>query len=81
LSTIPLHRSRIGTAQHKQVYAEYRTEWEDDLEGKKRLCEFYKATPAPLGYDLAMFWKDADDPGDGLLRLTPWRIDLSSLAT
>jgi general stress protein 26 len=65
--------------QHEQVYAECRAEWEDDPAEKQRLWEFYKATPAPLGYDLAMFWKNADDPAYGLLRLTPWRIELSSL--
>lgn len=65
--------------QHEQVYAECRAEWIDDIEEKKRLWAFYKATPPPLGYDLSMFWKDADDPGYGLLRLSPWRIELSSL--
>jgi general stress protein 26 len=64
---------------HEQVFAECRAEWEDDPTEKARLWAFYKATPAPLGYDLAMFWKDADDPGYGLLRLSPWRIELSSL--
>ena len=64
---------------HEQVFAECRAEWEDDPAEKARLWAFYKATPPPLGYDLAMFWKDADDPGYGLLRLSPWRIELSSL--
>ena len=64
---------------HEQVFAECRAEWEDDPTEKARLWAFYKATPPPLGYDLAMFWKDADDPGYGLLRLSPWRIELSSL--
>ena len=26
-----------------------------------------------------MFWENADDPGYGLLRLDPWRIELSAL--
>jgi general stress protein 26 len=65
---------------HEQVHAECHAEWEDDPAEKARLWEFYKATPPPLGYDLAMFWQDAEDPAYGLLRLSPWRIEISALA-
>lgn len=65
--------------QHQQVYAECRAAWVDDPAEKKRLWDLFAATPAPLGYDLGMFWKSIDDPGYGLLRLDPWRIELSSL--
>jgi general stress protein 26 len=66
--------------QHEQVYADCRAEWVDDMDEKQRLWDLFKSTPEPLGYDLGMFWKDGvGDPSYGLLRLTPWRIELWSL--
>jgi len=33
-----------------------------------------------MGYDLGMFWKGGvSDPSYGLLKLSPWRIELWSL--
>jgi len=67
--------------QHQQVYADCRAEWADDPAEKRRLWDLYKATPPPLGYDLAMIWPGGvDDPSYGLLKLTPWRIELYALA-
>jgi general stress protein 26 len=65
--------------QHQQVYADCKAGWEDNLPEKKRVWELFCSTPPPLGYDLGMFWKGPDDPAYGLLKLTPWRIELSSL--
>lgn len=65
--------------QHQQVYAECRASWQDDPAEKQRLWDLFKATPAPLGYDLGMFWKSPEDPAYGLLQLQPWRIELWSL--
>ena len=65
---------------HEQVYADCRAEWEDRIEEKTRLWELYKATPPPLGYDLSAFWKSPEDPELGLLKLTPWRIELWGLS-
>ena len=68
-------------AQHQQVYAECRAEWEDDPAEKKRIWELYGSTPPPLGYDLQMFWQGGvEDPEYGLLKLTPWRIEISAIA-
>ncbi|MFP6806485.1 MAG: pyridoxamine 5'-phosphate oxidase family protein [Pseudomonadales bacterium] len=64
---------------HKQIYADCKTEWDEDQVNKERIWELFKSTPPPLGYDPAMIWKGADDPEFGLLKLTPWRIELSSL--
>jgi general stress protein 26 len=64
--------------QHEQIYAECKAEWEDTPAGKRRVWELFKNTPPPLGYDLGLFWKGADDPTYGVLKLTPWRIELSS---
>ena len=68
--------------EHKQIYAECRAEWEDDPGEKRRIWELYKSTTPPLGYDPAMIpdWKDGPgSPGFGVLKLTPWRIELSSI--
>jgi hypothetical protein len=67
-------------AEQKQVYADCKTEWADSMEDKRRIWELYKSTPPPLGYDPGMIWQGgADDPGYGLLKLTPWRIEVSSI--
>ena len=67
--------------KHEQVYADCKAAWEDDAGEKHRLWKLYKSTPPPLGYDLAAYWPGGpDDPTLGMLKLTPWRIELSSLA-
>jgi general stress protein 26 len=67
--------------QHKMIYADCRAEWDDSDASKRRIWDLYKNTPPPLGYDPAMIWRDGPgDPGFGLLKLTPWRIELAGLA-
>lgn len=66
--------------QHEQVFADCRAEWVEDRGEKQRLWDLFKSTPEPMGYDLGMFWKGGvSDPTYGLLKLTPWRIELWSL--
>lgn len=66
--------------QHQQIYIDAKAEWVDDAAEKKRLWELYKSTPPPLGYDLQMIWQGGlEDPTYGLLKLTPWRIELFAL--
>lgn len=66
---------------HKQVHADCKAAWVDDADTRHRVWALYKETPEPLGYDLSMFWPEGpDSPGYGVLSLTPWRIELSSLA-
>ncbi len=64
---------------HKQIYADCKASWVDDTAQKIRIWDLYKSTAAPLGYDPGMIWKGQDDPSYGLLRLDPWRIELSSI--
>lgn len=67
-------------AKQEQVYADCRAEWIDEAGEKERIWTLYKDTPPPVGYDLALFWKDGPrDPEYGLLKLTPWRIEISAL--
>lgn len=66
--------------EHQQVYVDARAEWEDDQAEKLRIWELYKNTPGPYGYDPAIIWQAGpDDPGYGLLKLTPWRIELYAI--
>lgn len=64
---------------HKQVHADCRAEWVDNVSEKQRIWDLYKNTPPPLGYDPGLFFPSADNPDTGLLKLTPWRIELFSL--
>lgn len=66
--------------QHEQIHADCKAEWVDDQAEKVRIWELYKATPPPLGYDPGMIWQGGvDDPTYGLLKLTPWRVELFAL--
>jgi general stress protein 26 len=63
----------------KPVYAECTAAWIDDPLEKKRIWDWFGSTPSPLGYDLAQFFGSLDNPGYGVLKLTPWRIELGNL--
>ena len=66
--------------QHEQVYVDARAEWVADAAERRRIWELFKATPEPYGYDPAMIWKDGpDSPAFGVLKLTPWRIEVWAL--
>lgn len=58
------------------VYVDCKAEWIDDMAEKVRIWELFKAAPEPLGYDPAMIFERVDHENFGLLKLTPWRIDL-----
>jgi hypothetical protein len=50
---------------------------------RRRIWDLYKDTPPPVGYDPAIVpaWKDGPESEDlGVLRLTPWRIELTGIA-
>lgn len=60
----------------KPVYADCVAEWVDDPAQKQRVWDLFKNAPEPLGYDPALSFISVDHPNFGLLKLTPWRIDL-----
>jgi general stress protein 26 len=67
--------------QHQQVYVDCSAAWVDDQAEKTRIWQLYKNTPPPLGYDPQIIWQGGpEEPGYGLLKLTPRRIELFSLA-
>ena len=61
---------------YKPVYADCTAEWVDDISQKQRIWDMFTAAPPPLGYNLEPFFASVDSPGFGLLKLTPWRIEL-----
>jgi hypothetical protein len=61
------------------VYVDAAASWTADPADKERLWKLYGDTPPPLGYDLATIWKDPADPGYGLLKLIPWRIEIAGV--
>jgi uncharacterized pyridoxamine 5'-phosphate oxidase family protein len=60
------------------VYVDCVAAWVDDLDTKKRIWDLFKNAPEPLGYDPARDFITPDHENFGLLKLTPWRIDLVS---
>ena len=62
----------------KPVYVDCTAEWIDDLDEKRRVWELFKAAPEPLGYDPAHDLVSPEHENHGLLKLTPWRVDLVS---
>jgi general stress protein 26 len=67
--------------KHDTVFAECKSEWVSDGAEKQRVWDLFKSTPEPYGYNPAMFWPDGPtSPAFGVMRLTPWRIELYSLA-
>lgn len=64
----------------KPVYIDCTAEWLDDMTGKQRIWDLFRAAPAPLGYDPKLFFGSVESPGFGVLKLTPWRIELLDIA-
>lgn len=58
------------------VYVDCKAEWIEDMDQKRRIWDLFKNAPEPLGYDPAMTFGSVDHENFGLLKLTPWRIDL-----
>ena len=65
----------------KPVYADCWAEWVDDLDEKARVWELFRSAPPPVGYDPVEFFGGPDNPEFGLLRLTPWRVEVTNWPT
>jgi general stress protein 26 len=63
----------------KPVYIDCVAEWVDDRREKQRIWELHQTLPAPLGFDPQPHYGTIDHPYYGLLRFTPWRIELATL--
>jgi general stress protein 26 len=65
--------------REKPVYVDGYAEWVDSTEEKERIWELHRSTPPPLGFDPQPHYGTIDHPYYGLLRITPWRIELGYL--
>ena len=63
----------------KPVYADCLSEWEDDLTVKQHVWDLFRSAPPPLGFDYGTIFADATAPEFGLLKLTPWRIEMADM--
>ena len=63
----------------KPVYADCTAMWIDDREAKQHVWDLFMAAAPPLGYDPAPIFHSVDHPRFGVLRLTPWRIELANI--
>lgn len=64
----------------RPVYVDCTAEWENDDEKKRRVWELFKTTPPPAGFDLGKIFKSMEDPEYGVLKFTPWRIELFDIS-
>ena len=65
----------------KPVYVECTAEWVDDISEQRRIWELHRTTPPPLGFDPAPHYGTIAHQYFGLLRFTPWRIELAELGS
>ena len=78
------HNPRVSLAYichdvYKPVYVDCIAEWVQDRLEQQRVWAYYKTVPPPLGFDPEPHYGSIDHPLFGLLKLTPWRVELASL--
>ena len=60
----------------KPVYVDCTAEWIHDIDEKRHVWELFSSTPEPIGYDPTHDFVSPESEHWGVLKLTPWRIDL-----
>jgi hypothetical protein len=60
------------------VYVECVAMWADDMATKEHVWELFRAAESPLGFDPTPIYGNPASPDFGVLRLTPWRIELGN---
>ena len=63
----------------KPVYIDALAVWETDIDEKQRIWKLHKTSPPPLGFDPQPHYGSIDHQHFGLLKFTPWRIELADL--
>jgi hypothetical protein len=53
--------------------------WVDEPAAKQHVWDIFIAAPPPLGYDPASIFQAVDHPDSGVLKFTPWRIEVDTL--
>jgi hypothetical protein len=62
----------------RPVYVDCVAAWVDAAATKEHVWELFRAAAPPLGFDPAPIYGSAASPDFGILRLTPWRIELGN---
>jgi len=65
--------------KNKPVYIDALAEWIDDDGEKQRIWTLHQTNLPPLGFDPRPHYGTVHHPYYGLLRFTPWRIELGAL--
>lgn len=82
-STHLAHNPHVSLAYirdfEKPVYVDGTAEWKHERAEKLRVWNVIKATPPPLGYDPEPIFGTIDHIHFGVLKFTPWRIELCTL--
>lgn len=60
----------------KPVYVDAYAEWVLDNPTKQRIWDLIAHTPSPVGYNPQPVFGAVDDPRFGVLKITPWRIEV-----
>ena len=62
------------------AYVECKASWVDDVEEKKRIWDLAKSSSVPGGFDPNPYYPTGpEDPENGVLKLSPWRVEISSV--
>jgi general stress protein 26 len=64
---------------YRPVYVDCTAEWVNDRAEQQRVWAYYQTVPPPMGFDPQPHYGTIDHPHFGLLKLTPWRIELFTL--
>lgn len=62
----------------RPLYVEAVAAWADDADTRHRVWTMFKEAVPPLGYDPAPIFISPDHPRFGVLKLTPWRIQVET---
>jgi general stress protein 26 len=63
----------------RPVYVDCVAEWADEPEARSHVWELYRAAPPPLGYDPDVLYQGMDQSTLGILKFTPWRIEVANI--
>jgi hypothetical protein len=61
------------------LYIDAAADWISDVQEKERIWNLLKATPPPVGFDPEPHYGTIHHRYFGLLRFTPWQIELAKL--
>jgi general stress protein 26 len=62
------------------VYVEGAAQWDDKLASKQHVWDLFAQATPPLGYDPEPIYGTVDAPDYGVLRITPFRVELGNVS-